>query len=130
MKIVSRMLVLSLPLLALPVASAAAAKDFEAMDANGDGKISRAEYRNAGEKTFRQLDKNRDGVVSVKELSAAVEQHDGDKDSYRAAWRAMDRNGDGRITGAEHSSASYTAFSEMDADKDGVLTREELESGT
>ncbi len=128
MKTHSQVLAFALSLLILPVAMAGGAKKLETMDANGDGKVSRVEYRKAAETTFRQMDKNRDGVVSAKELNAAVEQLDGDKVAYRAKWRAMDRNADGRISGSEQSSATYTEFSEMDTDKDGVLTQQELEA--
>jgi hypothetical protein len=127
MKAMSGKLVFGLSLLILPVAFASGAVTFETLDANGDGKVSRGEFRTAKEKEFRKMDKNRDGVVTSGELATAVDAHEGDKAAFRAQWKVMDLNEDGRISKSELSSGIYTAFSEMDADKDGALSRQELE---
>ncbi len=124
-----RALAITVPLLILPLAFAGSPEKFEAMDADGDGKISRAEHRNAAEKMFKQMDKNRDGVVSSKELRAATETTDGTGVAIRERLRKMDRNADGRITDSEHSSASYTMFSDFDTDNDRFLSAQELEAG-
>lgn len=127
MKTHFRMLVSSLPLLALPIAFAGSAK-FEAMDTNGDGKVSRVEHRNASEKMFKQIDKNRDGVVSATELRSAVDDGDSAGGSAREKFKKMDGNSDGRITEREHATAAYTMFSEADTNKDRFLSREELDA--
>ncbi|KEZ78935.1 EF-hand domain-containing protein [Salinisphaera hydrothermalis] len=44
---------------------------FKHMDANGDGKISRSEYRKALQPYFDRLDTNGDGYISKDELRAA-----------------------------------------------------------
>ena len=47
---------------------------FDRMDANGDGKVTRAEAQAAGDAFFAKLDKNGDGVVTKEELKAAHER--------------------------------------------------------
>jgi hypothetical protein len=44
-------------------------------------------------------------------------------------FEKLDANGDGKVTKAEHARAAEARFSEMDTNKDGVLTLEELKSG-
>ena len=42
-------------------------KHFEKMDANGDGKVSKAEFDAKGERGFIRMDQNDDGVLNMKD---------------------------------------------------------------
>jgi len=131
MKTHPRMLACSVSLLVLPVAFAGNPDEkFATMDANGDGKVSRTEHREAAETKFKQLDKNHDGVVSAGELKALQgEGSDADGAAARAKWKMMDRNADGRISENEHETAVYTMFGEMDSNRDRFLSLEEIKAG-
>ena len=49
---------------------------FDQIDADKDGKITKAEFTAAGDRMFQQLDKNGDGVIERDELKMPM--HDGD----------------------------------------------------
>ena len=94
-------------LLALPVAALAqstAGDLFRAMDANGDGRISEAEYVAYMSQGFDRRDRNHDGVLEPEELpggqgkpvTRAVWQ-----DDLRREFRKLDRNHDGYLSPQE-----------------------------
>lgn len=85
---------------------------FRSMDKDGDGVITRAEWRGS-DQSFRRLDTNGDGVASGAEVRAPVEVTGEDKD------------GDGVITRAEWRGTAQL-FREYDANRDGVLSGEEV----
>ena len=130
----SGMLVAGLSLLMLPLAWAGdAAKKFEKMDANGDGKVSRVEHSGAAERMFAEMDTDGDRIVTVAELKSKKTEHRGDQGRHEISAaekiRAVDENGDGRVTAAEHASRSDDLFDEMDANNDRMLSRQEVEAG-
>src|SRR5690349_3419868 len=50
--------------------------------------------------------------------------HDGGDDKFKA----MDTNGDGQVSSAEHAAAVTKMFDEMDANKDGFVTAAEMDA--
>lgn len=125
----------SLALCAVPAAFAGkeADKHFKMMDANGDGKITRAEHAAAAKKMFTECDANRDGIVTATEMETAVAAR-GDKpaaDHKSAAEKikVIDQNGDGQLTAAEHDTGSEKMFAKMDKDGDGALSKTECDEG-
>lgn len=117
---------------------AAARQRFAGMDQNGDGVISRAEWRGS-DQSFRVHDWNRDGVLSGDEVrqavreSRAAEAGDFDPlDSYNdwseARFAALDRNRDGRVARAEWV-YDLDSFVRADRNRDGALTRTEFIGG-
>lgn len=46
----------------------------QAADLDGDGRVSRAEFQQAGERLFATADTNHDGFIDQAEMSRAVEQ--------------------------------------------------------
>lgn len=48
----------------------------------------------------------------------------GDADKFRA----MDTDGDGRVTSAEHAAGARQMFDSMDANRDGAVTMEEMKA--
>ncbi|MEK6304039.1 MAG: hypothetical protein AABO41_25330 [Acidobacteriota bacterium] len=93
-------------------------------DVNGDGQISRDEWKGKG-RAFEHLDRNHDGNVSLEEAQQARR----DRAEHRQkALERIDRNSDGQISKAEWPRASE-AFDRLDQNHDGVVTREELASG-
>jgi Ca2+-binding EF-hand superfamily protein len=112
---------------------------FRGMDADGDGVITRAEWR-GGDQAFRQQDRNRDGVLSGTEIRGVVAQSpqspqspSGPDDEVRrqqaAATNArilsMDTDKDGVITRAEWRDDTQ-AFQQQDRNRDGVLSGAEV----
>ncbi len=118
--------------------SQAAAERFRPMDQNGDGVISRTEWRGSAQ-SFRVHDWNRDGVLSGAELREAVRQaqgadlgdfdNTGDFNDWSAArFTALDRNRDGRIARAEWP-YDLDTFARADRNRDGALIRTEFLGG-
>jgi len=89
------------------------------LDKDGDGVISRAEFT-GDDAAFARFDRNHDGVIS-----------DDDKQQRSAAqdpaarFKAMDLNGDGRLTRDEWRGTDHT-FQAKDKNSDGVLTVDEV----
>ena len=100
----------------------------KAADTNGDGKISREEA-NASlpgiAKNFDAIDTNKDGFITKEEMQAFF----GRGHKMRDHLKAADTNGDGKIS-REEANASLPRlakhFDEIDTDKDGFITKEEM----
>jgi Ca2+-binding EF-hand superfamily protein len=122
----------------LSVSAQSAAGRFQGMDQNGDGRISRAEWRGS-EQSFRRHDWNNDGVLSGDEVWAGGRRgwrRGGDNDygpgqePELSDWTAenfarLDRNRDGRISEQEWY-YDWEAFRRIDRNRDGVVNRQEF----
>lgn len=92
-----------------------------------DGKPSREARASA---MFDRMDADKDGMISRAEWDAAraaMAERRG-KQGGRGGWASLDSDGDGQLSAAEWQAAGRPAerFAAMDADNDGVLTREEI----
>ena len=85
------------------------------MDRNRDGVITRAEWR-GNEQSFRQHDRNGDGRLSADEVRAE------DGSGIVRDFAAVDLDGNGHVTAQEWR----RAFTELDDNRDGSLTEDEL----
>ena len=108
---------------------------FQAMDRNGDGAISRSEWRGS-DQSFNVHDWNGDGVLSGNEVrvGATRDQTDDDYDQQgrpefrnwtERGFENLDRNGDGRVARSEWFYDSE-GFVRADRNGDGILTRAEF----
>lgn len=107
-------------------------------DADGDGRISRTEAAQLpwAAQSFDQIDKNRDGYLVRSELRAYHERM-GEQRKAEHAKRAQeqfaqaDLNHDGKLSRVEVSEKMprlAKSFAFLDEDRDGFLTRGDLES--
>jgi len=88
---------------------------FHAMDRNGDGVITRAEWQGS-DQSFRQQDRNGDGILSGDEVR--VDQGAG----IVGGFALVDLDGNGQVTKQEWT----RAFTQLDVNRNGSLTQEEL----
>jgi hypothetical protein len=88
---------------------------FRAMDRNGDGVVTRAEWQGS-DQSFRQQDRNGDGILSGDEVRVAQ-----GADTVNL-FAFVDLDGNGKVTTQEWR----RAFTQLDVNRDGVLTEDEL----
>jgi Ca2+-binding EF-hand superfamily protein len=94
-----------------------------ALDANGDGAITRAEARDGRQAMFDRMDTDRNGYLSESERAGAR----GDR-ATRQGLGDADSNNDGQVSRAEAMAAPYRGFDRLDANNDDVVSSQELEA--
>jgi phycobilisome linker polypeptide/uncharacterized protein DUF4214/EF hand domain-containing protein len=102
---------------------------FAGMDRNGDGVITRAEWR-GNDQSFRNQDWNNDGVLSGDEVNPGAQRWPARTDAEREARRAerfatLDVNDNGRIEAREWD-GTVAAFNRLDVNNDNILSRAEM----
>jgi predicted small secreted protein len=106
-----------------PARTYAACGSYGAMDRNGDGRISQAEYNDWRTGAYAMWDVNHDGRISRAEYANCW--YGGGfypaytRANYVPSWTAFDANGDGYLSADEYWNAQY--WSRLDRNGDGVV---------
>jgi hypothetical protein len=103
---------------------------FRGMDSNGDGRITRQEWR-GNEQSFRVHDRNGDGILAGREVRANARRNNRNRnaDTRVDSLGTLDRNRDGVISRGEWS-GSRNEFDRLDRNRDGYLTSSEAQYGS
>ena len=103
-------------------------KMFKDADANGDGAISKSEFDAFQAKHFKKMDANGDGKITHDEMEAGhKKQANSGTTHLDKRFEAADADHDGGLnrTEAEMMPMLSMYFDEVDANKDGKVTRKE-----
>lgn len=103
---------------------------FKEADANGDGAISRAEFNKFQARQFKKMDTNGDGRITHNEMEAGHKNMRGGGNGTThldERFNAADANHDGGLDRSEAQMMPMLTvyFDEVDANKDGKVTRQE-----
>lgn len=115
-------------------AGAASAQGMARPDANGDGKVTLAEFKSSRVAMMMRADANKDGKLSKAEMEAAASKRAeaGGKGGMGGGGRMfgmLDANKDGFLVGTEIATMAERRFSRMDVNGDGSLTPAEMQAG-
>jgi len=97
-------------------------------DVNGDGKVTRAEFSAVRNLCFVRVDVNGDGILSGTEVQRSLPT--GPTERQSAAFSRMDRDGDGEISREENDRENDRLFRFVDTNGDGVIAGMELSALT
>ncbi len=96
-------------------------------DANGDGRVTRAEFLTARAAQFERFDRNHDGALTLADspprfIAARLGV------DLPAMLKMFDANTDAKVTRDEFVHGPTPAFDAADTDKNGVLDAAELKA--
>jgi Ca2+-binding EF-hand superfamily protein len=93
--------------------------DFNAHDLNGDGRLDRAEFQEWMVDVFFERDQGKKGYLSIDDVRGAMTPQ---------VFNAMNRKGNGKLSLPEFLNALFQDFQAIDADQDGSITVEQIET--
>ncbi len=91
-------------------------QSFAIADADGDGKVTQAEYRLRIMFVFDSKDVDRNRALSENEIPIL----------NRSVFVAADTDGNGKLSAFEFNQADFAKFENFDENQDGVITFDEL----
>jgi Ca2+-binding EF-hand superfamily protein len=99
----------------------------KAADTDGNGMLSRQEAAALPRiaERFNAIDANGDNQITFEELRAYHQAQRG----KHAGGKSADANGDGKVSRDEFLARAAARFDSLDANKDGVLTADEMKAG-
>lgn len=92
-----------------------------AMDTNNDGQITRAEAEAGRAAGFERMDTDRNGSLSEAERQVL-------QGRMAQGVARGDTNNDGQVSRAEFMAMPFIGFNRLDADRNNVLSAQELEA--
>lgn len=95
------------------------------MDADGDGKISSAEFQAAAAARFAAIDTQGTGKITAAQIAAAGRG----RDEKFAEHEVKKIGSDGVITKDQYLAAAQARFAKLDKNGDGYITSDELPAG-
>jgi Ca2+-binding EF-hand superfamily protein len=102
------------------------AKFLEGADTNGDGVITREEFKVARERAFTRLDRNGDGYIDKDDLSSRLAGRRNALERLTQLVAQLDKDGDGRVSKTEFVEGPTPLFDRADTDHNGELSRDEV----
>ncbi|MGK6356141.1 EF-hand domain-containing protein [Sphingomonas sp. DT-207] len=110
---------------AVTVMAEPAAVMIAAFDADGDARVTRAEFDAGLRRSFDSIDTARKGAIGYISFSDWSERWMGDRNTLPSPFET-DRDGDNLVSFDELAYRFALLFTRFDTDKDGVLVRREL----
>lgn len=115
--------------------------NFDVLDANKDGRVTKEEIAAARKAAVEGLDANKDGVLTAEEITTFRMAREGDRvrEDVARLMAERDVNGDGRLSAAELAGGPGFGpgfgpgipdrhFARIDTDGDGAISREEADA--
>lgn len=100
---------------------------FERADANRDGLITLAEFKASRTQQFDRFDRNGDGSISQADVGRIAQFRPEIGQRLNMLIQTADANQDRRVTKAEFAAAPAPIFERADTNRDGVVSKSELE---
>ena len=109
------------------------------LDANEDGKLSESEVDGPLKEQFTEVDANKDGFITEDEMKPKAKAQTSEKKgkgkgkgkgmpTYAELLEKMDANKDGKLAESEAKGPLKNDFAKVDTDKDGFISKAELEN--
>ncbi|HKE96066.1 MAG TPA: hypothetical protein VKB34_17290 [Povalibacter sp.] len=99
-------------------------------DVEGSAQLTAASHLAGAAKRFESMDTNKDGKVTAAEISASRGAESiawaNEQISATEKIRELDTNKDGALTAREYADSSQKMFDKLDVDGDGVLSAAEM----
>ncbi|MBI2253963.1 MAG: EF-hand domain-containing protein [Proteobacteria bacterium] len=121
------LIALLLPLQALAQAADFRTAYFNRLDQRKTGGFTLQDLQRISAKEFKRIDDNKDGGLSLEEYTYGIPPNRQDAiDFFTARFKRSDYNGDGKVDFTEDQAYCVDLVNLADANKDGIVTRDEF----